>query len=451
MLHTRVHWYVLPILLMLLCGTAFSVYLLTLAAPILRSIRTADTMASECRLYEARDQYETALTEAEKANAAFFRVETVDENTGTLFTCGNRVFEKYLGVCADADTEYEAAVLGIEKLGESPMKKNPPFDSMLQAKKAYEAVSNRVSAVNEQYTYESAADMPYDEIIKALDDFGTESDSPYIKGYVEYFKASATQFYDPDDSETILGYMEKLLEYLPDEYVNVYSTQAQFYMQNGEYDKVTRAADAILEKNKNYTDAYAWKAEVCYKSGDEKAALAVLEELNRYVPDDPLYYKLQVKYAMLRDDPDAANEYCNACDTANSETADNVFNALLAKQVDSIPRKAMQTYLHYIDYSLYEAALMLVEDDADSAFNIAYNYAFNYAYYYAYVYGDGSALTQGVINMTTLCAQMNRNETSAEVLDAVSGIGLCDETTQQIIDGKYTPREVFVEGKVEIL
>ena len=127
---------------------------------------------------------------------------------------------------------------------------------------------------------------------------------------------------------------------------------------------------------------------------------------------------------------------------------DEIFNKMLADQ--TIDSKSSALLMNYIAYALEDASFSLVQGDVDEAFRTVYEETFNYAYYYSFITNDSTVFTQSLLNMATLCASQKGDETAIKTINEV---GLCDGTTQQLVDGKLklTMREIFVEGKAEIL
>lgn len=441
MLHTRVHRYGFLPAVLVVAALALAVYVGINTFPVAKQVHKANTLTDECALYDALEAYEKG----------FDTVDDRNEATGkTLFSAGQRTWESYYGVFTDVYSVYDAADDAAEKLNAAAMQNSRFLASLQEVRRIYDAVNTQVSAISQSYQAEKPEDLPYEEVLEKLSAIEVDGDKRIVNGYLELFKADLTRFCHADKPELAKPFYEKALEYLPEEELLIYANLAQNAMNAETYEEAIASAKRILEKNRNYTDAYGWLAEAYYSLGKKAEAMAVLEDLQTAVPDTPRYYTLRVKYAVRDGDFELAESLCNRQDEANSETAEAAFNTLLARK--PLPKKAERIFLESIDYSLWEAALMLLQDDEESAFNIAYNYAFNYAYYYEYITGS-AVLNQGIINMTTLCAELCKGKVdkAEEAETVLSQIGLCDAQTQQIIDGKISLREAFVEGKVDWL
>ena len=441
MLHTRLHWYgVLPALLVAV-ALAAAVYVGVQTAPVVRQVHTANALAENLALYEALEAYETAFDTVDAKNKAA---------PMAVFVPGTRTWENYYALYAQSYSEYDAANAMLEKLNKAEVGKRDSLRTLQQIKTVYDAISAQISAISQAYPVDDPKDMPYEEVLGKIAAIEVEGDPRYVNGYLELFKADLTQYCFPEQYDAAFPFYDKALEYLPEEYLMICVSKAQLAMDAKDYEQVIPAAKLLLEKNRDFTDAYGWLAESYYAQGKKDEALAILEDLQKAQPDSPLYYKLQVKYAVRDGDLAGAEALCNRQDELNSETAEAVFNTLLARQ--EVPKKAERIYLESIDYSLWEAALMLLQGDENSAFNIAYNYAFNYAYYYNYITGS-NVMSQSVINMTTLCAELctGKDEKAEEAKTVLSQVGMCDEQTQKIIDGEISLEEAFIEGKVDWL
>lgn len=441
MLHTHVHGYAFLSVALVVAALAAAVYLGVNTFPIVKQAHTADSLAADCALYDAVEAYEKVFDAVDERNEA----------AGSTWYCaGLRTWEAYYDVYAGAYSANSAADDAAERLDKSVMQNSAQLSALLEIKQVNDAIRAQVTAIGQEYQAETADDLPYEKVLGKLSAIEVDGDERLVKGYLELFKADLAQYCNPDKPEIADAFYEKALAYLPEETMMISVNRAQCALNAEQYESVLAPARQIIEGNRNDTDAYGWLAEAYYSLGKKADAMAVLEELQTAVPDTPLYYMLRVKYAVRDGDFDLAETLCNRQDEANSETADAAFNTLLAR--DTLPKKAERIFLESINYSLWEAALMLLQGDEESAFNIAYNYAFNYAYYYEYITGK-TTLNQRIVNMTTLCAELckGKDDEVQEAKTVLSQVGLCDEQTQQIIDGKISLQEAFVEGKVDWL
>lgn len=451
MLKTPVKWYVIPLVSAFAVVAVIAVYLTVLTVPFIRNVEKARNCVSEGCFYDAFDIYENEI------------ISNADEIDGSLkekfgflgeekfFIPGTKTFEEYCKITAMADSEYEAGVLAKSFFKKDCIEKNEVFSDYVSAMNAYDKVFARIQEVNEKYTFTSAEDLKYDEIMSEFEALQEKCESDYEKGYVEYFKASVT-LYKYGGKDELVGkikpYLDEMLRYVPGEYAVYGSTLAEAAFGCEDYDTVIEAARFVTDKNKDISIAYEWLAEAYYKKGEKEKAFEAIEELNKYVPSSPTYYKLLIKYNLLEGDMEAADKASFEGDSENSEFVDTVFNMYLSNNSGQITRMARQVFSENIEFSAYQSILLLLQGDKTTAFEIAYNYAYYYAYYYAYLTGDSSLLTQGIINVTTLCAELCRD---SEALEDISQFGMCDETTQKIIDGELSLEDVFIDGKAEII
>ena len=434
MLHTHVRLWSVPVVLVMLVIVAAGVWLGVQTIPYAQRILRADAAVAQHRLYDACDLYEQAIS----------GLGGEDEKKSLLpIESGLRVWEKYAEVYAQAHSEYEAASMVKEALKADRIAKSAKLTALDEARVAYDATVEFAQSLSEKYSFASAKDMPYDKMMQELQDYADASDSQYVKGYTAYFQASATAFYKEDDPMAANEYFDKMLEYLPDEYMVVYTDKGDNAMLAEAYDEAIEAYEQIVQRNVNYTTGWARIAEAASKAGNTEKmqqAIAMLPD------DDPQTYRLQARMALLDDDLPGAQELCRQAQDKFSAKAEQIFNTMLAER--SIEQDDIQFMASYIDYNMVDAAVSLLAGDTDKAFSAAYEHGFNYAYYIAYISNDSSAMTQSVANMATLCATLAKND---EALQTLADYAACDEATQQVIDGKLTLRDVFVERKAEIL
>ncbi len=451
MLGTHIKWYFLPIMLIFAVSSVIAVYLTSLTVPFIKTLNSADSSVESGCLHDAFDIFEnTVIPEAEKTDASI-KEKFVFLGDTKIFVPGTKTFEKYCKIKADSDSEYEAGELAESILDNDFIKGNEVFSEYVSVRKAYDKVFSKMQKINETYPFTSAEDLRYDEIMTAIEDEKQKCASDSEKGYFEYFKASVTSlYYGGKDElyEKVKRHLDEMLRYLPGEYQVYGSTLVSAAFDMGDYDKAEEIAKFVIEKNRNITEAYEWLAEAYYKKGDAEKTFATIEELNKFSPSSPTYYKLLIKYNLLEGNTEAADKASFDGDSENSELADTVYNMYLSGKEAEITRKAKKIFAENIDFTVYQCALLLLQDDAATAFEVAYNYAYYYAYYYAYLTGDTSLLSQGVINMTTLCAELVNDKS---VVDEISGYGMCDETTLKVIKGELTLEDVFVSGKAEII
>ncbi|MBQ3151249.1 MAG: tetratricopeptide repeat protein [Clostridia bacterium] len=451
MVRTSVKWYCVPIALIFVLATVVSVYLTVITVPFIKSLDEAEKFAEGSNLSDAFDYYENNIMSMAESIDASVKEKLPLFGENKFFVPGTETFERYCEICAMADSEYEAGVLVQELFDKDFIKKNKTFSDYVSVTDAYDKVFATVQEINGKYEFTSAEDLRYDEIIAQFEKEKQNTDSPYEKGYYEYFKASVTQFYyDGKDElvEKVQYYLDEMIKFLPNEYAVYGSTVADSAFRSGDYDKAVEAAEFVLSKNRNLTEPYEWLAKAYYKKGETEKAFEVIERLNEAVPQSPVYYKLLIKYNLLENNIEAAEKASAEGDAANGELCEMVFNMYLSNNVGQIKRIARQVFAESIDFKAYQCALLLLKDEKQKAFETAYNDSYYRAYYYAYITGDTSLLSQGVINMTTLCAELCRDKAA---VDDISQYGMCDSVTEKVINGELSFEDVFINGKAEIL
>ena len=449
MLHTRPNGWSVPVVLFVLLAAAFSVFLSVFTVPYCVNLFKAQAAERDKRLADACTCYASAVSTASERNAAMLSggKKNVDgtyvQPRHTFFEAGTRTWTRYLKTYAALYSEYQAATLAQGSLNMTEIKKTPQINALNEAQEAYNQALAFAQELDLKYGAEEQSEETFRKILAELKSFADESDSRYIKGYTEYYKAEVTRFFKPDDLDASTAYYEKMLEYLPDEFMTVYNEEASAAIQAGDYEAAIEIYEKILQRNKDYTDAYPAIANAAFLAGDEEKLASALE---RYDENDPLRLSLEMRFALRAEDHAKADAVRARANKTLQPRAEEIFNKLLSKQ--TITQDEKTELLNYVEYSMWDAAYALVCGDMEQAFRIAYDTGFNYLYYTSYITGDSEVFSQSIRNMITLCANLAKNE---EAIEMIGEIGSCDENTKKIIDGEMTVRDVFVEGKAEIL
>ena len=449
MLHTRLSAACIPVVLVLLAAVAVSVFLSVYTVPYCTDLFRAEAMRRDNRISEACDAYSTVVSNATDVNALILAGGKTDDSgsvpaaTRVFFEAGARTWARYLDAYASIYSEYEAADLASGSLDKRAVTRIPAIRRYKEVRQAYDDVlAFAEETANKHPAGEDADEETYDAIVADLTAYADESDSDYVKGYVEYYKGRAAQYFK-DDPSIAIAFYEKMLDYLPNEFMTAYTAEAQAAFAAGEYETVIEAYEKMLEKNRNYTAAYPAIAEAAFYAGDDEKLASVLD---RYEENDPLRLRMEMRFALRGDDLEEAAAVRERARQTIRVQADEVFNKMLSDQtIDSQGRTFL---MNYIAFALEDASLSLVKGDVDEAFRIVYEEAFNYAYYYSFITNDSTVFTQSLLNMATLCASLKGDESAIKTINEV---GFCDTVTQQVIDDKMSMREVFVEGKAEVL
>ena len=452
MLHTHVHVYGVLVLMLMLALAAASAALGVQTVRFCRSLHRADTLAADKYLYDACDAYENVVADIPEINRALLPGSKADAESGeesaapyALFEAGTHTWERYAAVYAKTQSDYEAASMLQSSLNADRLQKNAVLSAYTDAQTAYTAVSDAIDAYTQEHPYETIEDMPYDGFIELLDGIEAENDSRYYKGYAELFKGSATQYYKTDDPTASFVYYDKALEYLPDEYGNIYTSKAEAAREAEDWDALRQAGEAIIAQNKNYTEAYEWIARAAAKKGDMQAAKEAAELLHAASPDSPLYEKLLVQSALIAGDADAAQKTVAAAEKTIDVKAAELFSTLLAKQ--TLPTADQRFLREYTQYASVSAVVHLLTNDAEKIAEYAYERGFNYAYYLEYL-TQNSAITQLSIDIASIYANLYHDE---DAINALSQIGGCSDDAQKVIDGKLTPEQAFLKGEADLL
>ena len=450
MLHTKVRVYGVLVFVCMLVLCAAAVFLGVHTVSFCMTTRRADDLAQEKLLYDACDLYENAVSGISDINRSLLlRGEQTEEEESAdaplFFTPGTHTWERYCAVYARTQSDYEAATLIENSLNADAVKKNAAFSGFIEAKKAYEDVYARVDAVSQENPYESIRDMPYDKVIAVLDEAEKENDSSYYKGYAQLFKGSATQYYHTDDPASALPYYEKALEYLPDEYGNIYSAQAQIAQQTEDWKLLRSAGERMLECNRSYTDAYEWLVYASVRLNEPDAAQSACDALHAVAPESVLYDKLLTLSALLQGDADKAALCRDEAAEKWNQKASETFSTMLADQ--ALPAASQRFMREYAQFASYAAIVCLLEGDNEAALDWAYERGFNYGYYLEYLTGAG-AITQQTIDIAYICASLTKDQ---DVSDTVSQMGEPGEAAQQVIDGKLSLRQAFLGEEAQLL
>lgn len=452
MLHTRLNAKYIPFALVLLVVVAVSVFLSVHTVPYCGSLLSAQAAVRDKRLTDACELYAQSVSDATDKNAVLLAGGKPDDSgslpapTWTFFEPGAYTWARYLRTYAMVYSQFDAANVAQSSLDKDVSARIPVIADLYEAKQAYDETLLFAQQTANQYSAtEEVEDIQYDEIINTLTMYAEDSESRFVKGYIEYYKGRSTQYCKADDPASAIAYYDNVLTYIPDEFIIVYTAEADAAMTAQKYDAAIEAYEKILEKNKNETDAYLSIAEAADLGGnDEKCANA----LAQFDEGDPQRLRMEMRFALRSDKLDEAASVRERAQRTAAVKANEVFNKMLADQtIDQENRAILQNYL---DYAIEDTAFSLVEGDTDAAFKTVYEEAFNYAYYLAYLTNDSGAFSQPLINLATLCASLVKDK---DALQTIREIGECDETTRQLIDGelKLTMREVFVEGKAEII
>lgn len=449
MLHTRLNGRSIPVVLFVLLVAAFSVFLSVYTVPYCIDLFKAEAAVRDKRLADACTVYASAVSSAAERNAAMLSGGkkngdgTYVQPSGTFFEAGTRTWVRYLKTYAELYSEYQAAVLAEGSLHADEIKKEPSLARLSEAKTAFEETEAFAQEIDYKYMNEEPTQEIYRKILAELSAHADASDSRYVKGYIEMYKAEATRFFKPDDLAASTAYYERALEYLPDEFMNVYNEEASAAIEAGEYETAIGIYEKMLRLNKDYTGAYPSIANAAFLAGNEEKFNSALAH---YDENDPLRLRLEMRFALRAEDVKKAEEVRARANKALKPEADKIFGELLSKQTITQTNKTKLT--EYVEFQMWDAAYALVTGKTDEAFRIAYEEGFNNLYYYSYITGDSTVFSQSVINMATLCAELVQNEEAIELIKQISN---CDRTTQSILNGELTVRDVFVEGKAEIL
>ena len=451
MLHTRLNARYIPLVLVLLVVLAASVFLSVQTVPYCRGFLPVREALRDDRLTDACELYLERIGDASERNALLLAGGKPDNSgsvpapTWTFFEPGSRTWVRYLDMYAKIYSTFEASSLAQGSLDKETSSRIPAIAVLYEARQAYEETLAFAEGIEASNPFEGVENMPFDKIIGEMTAHADESDSRFVKGYMEYYKGMAARFYKADDYSFSAEYFENMLRYLPDEFMTAYTAEAEAAIQAQDYDAAIAAYEKILQKNRNETDAYLSIAEAAFRGGrDEKCA----ETLAHFAEDDPQRLYLEMRFALRSGDLDEAVKVRERAQKTAVVKASEVFNKMLADQ--TIDKDNRAWLMNYLNYAMENAALSLVQGDVRTAFSIAYDEVFNDAYYCAYLTNDSGAFSQSLLNMATLCASLVKDK---DALKTIGEIGKCDETTQQLIDGelKLTMREIFVEGKAEIL
>lgn len=449
MLHTKLNGKFVPVVLFTLLVAAFAIYLSIFTVPYCIDLFKAEEAVRDKRLADACTLYASAVSGASERNAALLSGGkknpdgTYPQPSKNFFEAGARTWSNYLQTYAALYSEYEAATLAQGSLDKNESAKIPSIAGLSESLTAYEETLTFVESVESKYSAEERSETTYNKIIADLQAHADESDSRYVKAYTTLYMARATKFFKTDDLAASQAYYEKVLEYLPDEFMIVYSEEAEAAMQAEEYEAAVGIYEKIILKNKDAVSVYPAIANAAFCAGDEEKVASVLD---RYDENDSLRLSMEMRFALREEDFAKADNVRARANEALKPRAEQIFNKLLSEQ--TLTKDEQTELVDYVEFAMWDAAYALVCDDIQTAFSIAYDTGFNYVYYISYILGDSSVFSQSIFNMTTLCAELAKDQ---DAIEMIGQIGPSDDTTDKIISGELTVRDVFVEGKAEIL
>lgn len=450
MLHTRLNARYIPFVLVLLAVLAVSVFLSVQTVSYCRRFLPAREAIRDKRLTDACELYAETISDASKRNAFLLTGEKPDDSgsipstSWTFFEPGAYTWVRYLKTYMTVYSGFAASNEAQGSLDTETAARIPWIADLYEARQAYDDTLLFAEG-NLAFPEGTEEDEQYKTIIEELTAHADESDSRFVKGYTAYYKGRAAQYYKKDDPSAATAFYNEMLEYIPEECMIVYTSEASAAIDAGQYDLAIEAYKKVLEINRNETDAWLSIANAAFLGGNDEQRADALAQFDE---DDPQRLRMEMRFALRSDDLDTAvNVRAKAQKTAKVKAA-AVFNQMLADQ--TIDRDNKVWLLHYMDYALEDASLALVQGDPKTAYSIVYTDVFNYAYYVAFLTNDSGAFSQSLLNMATLCANLVKDK---DALKTIREIGQCDETTQQLIDGelKLSMHDIFVEGKAEIL
>lgn len=447
MRHTRVRWYGVLTFVLMLSLAAAAGFLGAHTVRFCAALQRADALADEARLYDACNLYDDTIDSLSSVNRSLLLKAPTDdiaEDLPAFFTAGVNTWRRYASVYARTHSDYDTATTLSYYLDKRQIEADPALSVYLEAKEAYETVYNAMNEIT-QNAQSAGTDIPYDELIAALDAVVEQNDSHYYQGYASLFRASATRYFRSENTAQALEEYDRALELLPDEYINIYSAQAQIAGSLQDWTLLRKVGEAMLSQNRNYMDAYTWVAYAAAKLGDTDAARDAAERMKADNTDSPLYEKLLIQTALVSGDLDAARRVVDQAKTRLDENGNILFNTLLSKrELDDADKRYLRAY---IQYATFEGIVCLLEDDLDAADDAAFEHGYNYGYYLEYL-TSSSEMSQLTIDVAWICASLTENEESLGMLtDMAPGY----DWAKQIVDGKMTMRQAFLEGGADLL
>ncbi len=279
---------------------------------------------------------------------------------------------------------------------------------------SYEAVSK----LQEPYAQVDAANIPYDEVLKQLEELNKEG--KYAPVYMAYWKynISISAGVGYEERLALLKEIEKAdperTDLYLDEYINCYWAM-------GDFDQLFAYCDRLKAQNRNNNLAYSARASVYLYQKKFDEALRVADEAAQYNSGSTVQYELQAEIYRRQNKLDEAK-----------------------KAVE----RAAEAQVSSFELSRQEAIILLLQKDYDNAFEAAYNS------YSQASQNNAQSVSVKMMNTLALCAALSESgqELYEQIQSSLEENGqTLEEDVLNCIDGKIQPADIFLSEKGDVV
>jgi len=433
MLKVPLKWYSFLIavaaFLLTVVAFAFAVF----STDVAMAVFEGDILARKDRLNDALASYTEAQDRVDELNSIFGAAFTKDDGTGypadesILFSRGRKTLLKELKVTALAKGPLAAGYTLEElKLDEKAIKKYG-FKSLkqyLDMYNAFKVAQEAVDPILSEYQEASPENVPYDELIKKIDELKTgENAGLYEPYFLEYYKTFVAVIAGKG-AEAELEHLLSVKSLAPDALWLYGYYLADCYNRLDKYDEMSEVCDALIAVNKNSLQAYSMKGRVYCIRGEYDRAMEISDKMDKYNPENPATYAFKAEIQRRQGDVEAA-----------LETA--VKGLAQIQEQGPMPGKS--------ELFRQQAIALLLKNDNKGAYN-----AVNQAYESAYYTGE---TTLELVNTVALCAWLaEEKEVFEETVGFIERNGYkLSENVTAVKDGEKTVRDIFIGGKGDVL
>lgn len=449
MLHTKVHWsgiLALIATLLCVCGAVF-VGIRTIPANV--SLIRAMVCAHQNEYGQAADLFEAAQEAVLTSNKSFYSVQELSDmekdniDPDPVFTIGLRGWETYAEIYANHVAAYDTAPMLQSNLRKAVYQKSKTYKKYAEIFEAYQKAEN-VAIQFDQTDGENKNVLK--EMFASLDALVEKENSDMIRGYAAYIKANAEYYFNDDLDQTLVLFREAM-QYIPFEKSMIANAALPYLMEKKNFEGTKEFCEILLSRDSGDVSTYANLAESYFTAGKKDEAIKTLERMNAHSPGNPMYYKMQSRFAIRSDDAQKANAFCVEGEQVNGQKMEQVFSELLRKR--SIDRKDEEFMLSYVDFMANQVVVLLLSGELDGAYNAVYNGAFNYIYYYSSITENTPVVASKILHLVYICGTLSGNDDASEVLSQL-GYEPTD-VIKQVAEGKMNLHDAFIEGKAGIV
>lgn len=422
MRHTRITATSVIYAILIFLVSLFASVVLVLYSPIFLRILQGDVYAEQNRMTDAYNSYESVTTEVKKLNEDF------DErfNISNFFASGDSVTIKGIHALAKGYSTIQAGYTAVNTFTETDFSELK-FRSIKPYVDVYDAYNESIEiyqAAVADYSETEAKDIPVDKIIAELDAaieaLKTDKELRYTEGlicYMKYYVYSSLGKSDESFEEL------KKVEKLEKDQTWLYAASFVSYHLNKEnYEEAIKYADLILSRNLNDQTASRYKyLALCYQDKLEEAEALCSEFEKNNTADSALAPSLKADLYRRKGDLKKSIEFGKKAVAANSSFAEGHRQLAIAYIVSDEPDLAVESINLFFEEIYYSQAITMQAIDTIALIS-------------GLVGGkDGEAIYDDALSYL----DDDESKLSQQVTDC--------------LNGKITVKEIFMEGKCDIV